>query len=342
MLLKQLTEVIGVSGNEGSVRDIIVEHIKDYCDEINIDSMGNLIAIKRTDISTPKRVMISAHMDEVGMIVTGITKDGFIKFKTVGGIDPRILLSKRVLAGTEDIPGVIGVKAVHLQQQEERKVPIKIKDMYIDIGAKNREDAESKIKLGDYIGFESRYKEFGEGLIKAKALDDRVGCAIIIDVLKENFNFDLFACFTVQEEVGLRGAEVAAYTVKPDIALVIEGTTCSDVPGAKEHQYSTTLGDGPAITVLDARTYTDKNLTKSLYETAINNNIKVQYKKSTFGGNDAGKIHLSRGGVPTASISVPCRYIHSPVSVMSIDDYEGCKTLVKKWLNNLEVGGINL
>jgi putative aminopeptidase FrvX len=337
MLLKDLTEAIGVSGNEKSVRDIIIEKIKDYCDEINVDGMGNLYAVKRSDKLNTKRVMLAAHMDEVGMIVTGITEAGFIKFKPIGGIDPRILLSKRVVIGEKHIYGVIGIKAIHLQKPDERRQAVKLEDMYIDIGAKNKEDAEKMIKLGDYIGFDSKYKEFGDGLVKAKALDDRVGCAIIIDILKQRYDFELYGCFTVQEEVGLRGAQVASYRIEPDIALVIEGTTCSDVPETKEHQYSTVLGEGPALSIMDAKTYYDKNITKSLYETAVKNNIKVQYKKSIYGGNDAGKIHISRQGVPTASISVPCRYIHSSVSVMNKSDYEECKRLVSSWLRELTV-----
>jgi endoglucanase len=341
MLLKKLTEAIGVSGNEKAVRDIIIKEIGNDCENIAIDRMGNLIALKKGTEGNGKKVMLAAHMDEVGLIVTGITDTGFIKFKPVGGIDARILVSKKVVIGDNRIPGVIGLKAIHLQEPGERKQAVKVKNLYIDIGAKNKEDAEKKVNLGDYIGFDSSCVEFGNNLVKAKALDDRVGCAILIEMLKERYPFDLYACFTVQEEVGLRGAGVAAYTVSPDLALVVEGTTCSDVPGAEEHEHATTLGHGPAVSIMDRASYSDKGLSQLLYNLGKDNNIKVQYKRTTFGGNDAGKIHLTREGIPTAAISVPCRYIHSPVSVMNLDDYEGCKKIVRLFLHEIGKKEIN-
>ncbi|WHH59495.1 M42 family metallopeptidase [Petroclostridium sp. X23] len=341
MLLKKLTEANGLSGNENEVREIILSEIKEYCDHITVDRMGNVIAYKKGKAGNDKKIMLSAHMDEVGLIVSSITDTGFIKFKTVGGIDARILLSKKVLIGADRIPGVIGLKAIHLQSTEERKQAVKVKSMYIDIGARNKEDAEKKVSPGDYIAFDSKYVAFGDGLVKAKALDDRVGCAILIEMLKNRYAFDLYACFTVQEEVGLRGAGVTAYTVKPDIALVVEGTTCSDVPGAEVHEYATKLGDGPAVSIMDRTSYSDKKLARMLYNLAKSNNLKVQYKRTTFGGNDAGKIHLTGEGIPTAAISVPCRYIHSPVSVMSLDDFETCSKIVALFLKELENTNIN-
>lgn len=336
MLLKTLTEAIGVSGNEKTVREIILKEIKPYCQDITIDRMGNLIAYKKGTAKHRKKMMLSAHMDEVGLIVTGITDKGFIKFKPVGGIDPRILIAKRVLIGEQKIPGVIGLKAVHLQKPEERKQAVNIKEMYIDIGEKSKQAVEKSVHLGDYIGFDSSYTPFGDKLIKAKALDDRVGCAVLIEMLKEQYAFDLYACFTVQEEVGLRGAKVAAYTVRPDMALVVEGTTCSDVPGVKEHEHATSMGEGPAVSIMDRASISNKTLSKLLYHLGEKHNIKVQYKRTTFGGNDAGAIHLTGEGVATAAISVPCRYIHSPVSVMNLDDFEACKKIVKLFLKELE------
>ncbi|MDK2800527.1 MAG: hypothetical protein PWP27_1208 [Clostridiales bacterium] len=336
MLLKMLTQAMGVSGNEQEVRDIILKEIHGHCDGITVDRIGNIIAYKKGTANKNKKVMLSAHMDEIGLIVTGITDTGFIKFKPVGGIDSRILLSKKVLIGENKIPGVIGIKAIHLQDPSEREKAIKVKNMYIDIGAKNKEDAEKNVHLGDYIGFDSDYIPFGDNLIKTKALDDRVGCAILIDMLKERYACDLYAAFTVQEEVGLRGAGVAAYTVNPDVALVVEGTTCSDVPGAEEHESATYLGSGPAISIMDRTSYSNKKLSQFLYELAKKNNIKVQYKRTTFGGNDAGKIHVTGEGIPTAAISVPCRYIHSPTSVMSLEDYEACKKVVQLFLYGIE------
>ncbi len=336
-MLKKLTEEIGISGNEKKVRDIIKQEISSYCTSVTVDRLGNLIAYKKgTDATISKKLMLSAHMDEVGLMVTNITDSGFIKFKSVGGIDPRILLSKSVFVGEKKMPGIIGIKAIHLQKPAERKNAVKMADMYIDIGAKSKEEAQQKVSLGDAIGFNSRYTYFGNNFIKAKALDDRVGCAILIEMLKNTYLFDLYACFTVQEEVGLRGSKVCAYNIAPDMALVLEGTTCSDVPGVKEHLHATTMGEGPAISIMDRASYSDKTLSRLLYTLAKDNDIKVQYKRTTFGGNDAGEIHTSREGVPTAVISVPCRYIHSPVSVMQLEDYKNCEKLVQMFLVYVE------
>ena len=340
MILKELTELNGISGSEYNVMEYIKSHIEKYADSINIDSMGNLIAFKKGDTGKYK-VMISAHMDEVGLMVTGY-QDGMLKFKGVGGLDERILPGKRVLVGDKRIPGFIGVKPIHLQEREERGANIKLKSMYIDIGADKKEDAEALAPLGEYVAFYSEYTELGNDTVKAKALDDRVGCAILMELIKEKYDFDLYACFTVQEEVGLRGSEIAAYRIKPHIALVMEGTTCSDVPGVEEHSHSTTLGGGAALTIMDRTSYADKALVDFLYKLAEENNIKVQFKRTTTGGNDAGKIQLTGSGVKVASISVPCRYIHSPVSVMSKKDYESCLKLAKLALerfNNDEILG---
>jgi len=334
-ILKELTDINGVSGDEGNVREYIKKQIEGYVDEARVDRIGNLIAYKKGKTSG-FAVMLSAHMDEVGFIVTGFSENGNIKFKPVGGIDERILPGKRVLVGRKKIPGVIGSKPVHLLEKDERSKVVKIKDMYIDIGCDSRQSAESLVKLGDYIAFFSEYAKLGNSVVKAKALDDRAGCAILIEVLKQSYNFDIYACFTVQEEVGLRGAEVAAYSVKPDIAIVIEGTTCSDVPGVSRQNFSTELGKGAALTIMDRTSYADKTLVDFIYNTAKKNNIDVQFKQTATGGNDAGKIQTSRTGVKVATISVPCRYIHSPVSVMSINDFENCLKLVAVTLQELE------
>ncbi|MGI6777760.1 MAG: M42 family metallopeptidase [Acetivibrionales bacterium] len=334
MFLKDLTELNGVSGNEEPVCRYIMKKISKYTNDITVDSMGNLIAIKN---GTDRRhkLMVSAHMDEVGLMVSGYGENGTIKFKQVGGIDERILIGKKVLIGDKKIPGVIGCKPIHLQEKQERKKNIKQKDMYIDIGAESKEDAENLAPLGEYISFKSEYTELGADCIKAKALDDRIGCAILMEILKGQYSFDLAACFTVQEEIGLRGAEVVSYSVNPDLALVIEGTTCSDVPGAEEYEYSTLLGNGAVLTIMDRTSVADKSLVDYIYKVALKNRIPVQFKRTATGGNDAGRINVSRSGVKVASISVPCRYIHSPVSVMNKNDYTSCRNLLKEVLNEL-------
>lgn len=332
MLLKELTDLNGVSGSEEAVRAYIKAYAGEFADEIKTDSIGNLIVFKKGK-NPYYKIMLSAHMDEVGFIVTGYNEGGTIKFKTVGGIDERILLGKHVSIGEDRIRGVIGSKPIHMQDKEERGKNIKIKNMYIDIGADKKEDAEKAAPLGEAVAFCSDYLEMGEECIKAKALDDRVGCAILMEMLKDSYEFDLYAVFTVQEEVGLRGSEVAAYSVNPDLALVVEGTTCSNVPGVEKYEYSTILGNGAALTIMDRTSYGDKKLVDFIYNVAKENKVKIQYKQTTTGGNDAGTIQLSRNGVKVASISVPCRYIHSPVSLMNKKDFESCKEIVKLVLN---------
>ncbi|MDQ2086785.1 M42 family metallopeptidase [Herbivorax sp. ANBcel31] len=329
MFLKELTELNGVSGNEEDVREFIKKEAKKYSDEINVDSMGNLICLKKGRNSKYK-VMISAHMDEVGFMVTGYGEAGVLKFATVGGIDNRILLGKRLTVGNKKLQGVIGGKPIHLQNAGERQSNVNIKKMYIDIGANSKEEAEKLVSVGEYAAFYSSYSTLGKNAIKAKALDDRAGCAILLDILKdEQYDFDLYACFTVQEEVGLRGAQVTSYGIYPDVALVVEATTCSDVLDVEEHEYSTILGEGAALTIMDRGAYSNKKLVEFLYTNGKKNSISVQYKTTTSGGNDAGKIQTARGGVIVASISVPCRYIHSPVSLMSKNDFDSCSKLVK-------------
>lgn len=335
MLLKKLTETHGISGDERIIRDFILEEIKPYIDEFKIDSLGNLIAVKHGKPGYPK-VMLSAHTDEVGLIVKSIDDQGFIKFMPVGGIDDRLLVSKVVEIGKNKVKGVIGAKAIHLQEPEERNTALKHKNLYIDIGASSKEDAESKVSRGDYIAFVSEYIEFGDGLIKAKGLDDRAGCAMIMNLLKNDYNSTIYAAFTVQEEVGLRGATVAAYKINPDLAIVLEGTTCYDVTGVEEPFFATRIGMGPALSIVDSSTYFNKKLNQKLISISEENNIKMQFKQTTKGGNDAGKIHLSRGGIPTLSLSVPCRYIHSPVSVMHRDDFENAIKLIDIFVKTIE------
>lgn len=333
MLLKRLCDAFGVSGSEGEIRDIIIPEIKDYCDDLTVDTMGNIIAFKKGK-SSEKKVMLSAHMDEVGFIVSGITDKGYLEFKTVGGIDTRVIISKNVVVGKNKIPGVIGMKAIHLQSKGEREEVPKVKSLFIDIGAKDKEDAEKYVELGDYVSFATKYADFGDGKIKAKAIDDRVGCYILTKLIKEPVKFDTYFCFTVQEEVGLRGAKIAAYRVKPDIALVIESTTCSDVHAVPTEGEVTNLGKGAVISIMDRSTIVNRDYISFLKK--ISEGIKVQYKKTTMGGNDAGAVHQTGTGVLTASLSVPCRYLHSPVGIASKDDILATENLAKRFLERID------
>ncbi len=341
MLLKELTMLDGVSGNEGAVRDYIRERIAPYADDIKVDSIGNLIAFKKGSGETSRRVALCAHMDEVGFILSGITDDGYIKFKPVGGVDERILLSKRVTIGKDKIPGVIGIKAVHLCTSEERKSVVKQKDMYIDIGAKDKESAERVVALGDYIAFDSDYLELGGGRIKAKAVDDRAGCAVLMECMKKNYTSDLYFCFTTQEEVGTKGAAIAAHRLELDAAFVIESTTAADVPFLEEHEHATSLGGGPAVTVMDRGSGSNKALNNFIFDLAREAGIRYQLKRTEFGGNDARAFSVRGGACATASISLPCRYIHSPVCVADMSDFEQMTELVEAIAeNSWKLGGI--
>ncbi len=333
-MLKKLTEAFGVSGAEDAVRDIIYSEIRGFCDAVDIDGMGNLRAYKKAKCQNndTKKVLLSAHMDEVGLIITDITDDGYLKFSSVGGIDPKVLVSQRV--SINNIEGVISLKAVHLTTKEEREKPVSESSLYIDIGAKDKKSAEMYVEKGDYAVFDSDYKEFGN-YIKAKALDDRIGCMIMIDILKKDWNTDLYCNFTVQEEVGLRGARTATRGINPDYAIVIEGTTCNDLPGVPKHLRVTKSGDGPAISILDSASKASAEVVKLLETAAKEGCVPYQYKASTAGGNDAGIISVTDGGIKTASVSVPCRYIHSPVSVMHKEDFENAKALVCAFLEVL-------
>ncbi len=330
-ILKRLSCARGVSGNEGAVRDIIKEEAEKYADEVTVDNIGNVIAYKKGKIGKQK-IMLASHMDEVGFLVTYIEDSGFIRFKPIGGIDQRVLLAKRVRIGKDNIVGVIGVKAIHLQAPAERGNVIPMASMYIDVGASSKEG--TGVKLGDYISFDTEFDDFGDGMMKGKAIDDRIGCAVLLYLMQNEYDDDIYFTFTVQEELGLRGAGVAAYTIQPDLAIVLEATSSADVPNVDESFKVTAMGKGPAISHMDAASIGDKKLVTELINTAEDNGITYQIKRSAAGGNDAGAINLSREGVPTAVISVPCRYIHSPVSVASYSDYENMKKLVDTYLKN--------
>ena len=329
MLLKQLTEASGVSGNEKEVRNLIISEIKDYVDTIKVDSIGNLIAYKKGSTDSTKTLMVTAHMDEIGLIVKDIDSSGLLKFLTVGGIDKRILVSKAVTIGDKKIKGIIGAKPIHLQKKSESKSALEIDDLYIDIGASSKEDAESVVEIGDYVSFHSSYIEFGNNLVKAKALDNRVGCSILIDLIKEMKDVNFYAVFTVMEEVGLVGAGPAAYEINPDIAIILEGTVCYEMPKLETHLIPTSLGNGPAISLIDRSTIYNPKFRNKVVEIAEKNKIPYQHRKTSMGGNDSGKIHTSKTGCLTTTISVPCRYIHSPVSVMSLEDYNNTYKLAK-------------
>mgnify|MGYP000903225736 FL=1 len=341
MLLKTLTEAFGVSGQEQEVAAILREQVSPYCDKVETDALGNLIAIKNGNEKGPK-VMLSAHMDEIGLMVMYIENSGTLRFKPIGGVDPRVLVSKSVYVGKDRVPGVIGAKPIHLQKREEADKPFDIDGLFIDIGAKDKDEAEKLVKPGDGIIFATKYQDIGTSRAKAKAFDDRVGCAVLARLLMmdKQWNFTLQGVFTAQEEVGGRGAQVASYSLEPDIAIAFEGTTASDVPGSKEHLYSTSLGKGPALTHADASFVADPRIVKRLMEVADAKGIPYQMRELTTGGTDAGRIHLTREGIPAGLVSVPTRYIHSPVSIIDRNDFENAIKLMAAFLDSIEERGL--
>ncbi len=337
-LLKELSDLPGVSGDEKKVTEFIRAKVSHYASEIKIDSIGNLIVFKKGKKRAQKKLVLCAHMDEVGFIIKRITDAGFLKFEAVGGLDEKVLLGERVLIGEKKIPGVIGIKAVHLQEKEERKKAPKIENLFIDIGAKDREEASALITLGDYASFSTSCGEFGEGMIKGKALDDRCGCALLIRLLKENLPFDTTFVFTVQEEVGLRGARIAANLVAPDIVIAMETTTCADFPEVKKEDYVTKMKGGPALSLLDGYTFYDRATLYQCEEIAKENDICYQYKQSSSGGNDCGAFHSALNGAKAVTISLPCRNLHSPLTVISKFDYEESYRLLRALCFSLPEG----
>ncbi|AHF06929.1 M42 family metallopeptidase [Desulfitobacterium metallireducens] len=329
MLLKKLSELQGTSGAEKEVRDLLREEITAWVDSISVDKIGNLIATKQGSENTPK-ILLAAHMDEVALMITEITTDGFLKFRPVGGIDPRVLVSKPIKVS--GINGIIGAKAIHLQKVQERQKALKLEQLYIDIGAKSKEEASKHVNLGDYAYFTTEFEAIGQGFFKGKAFDDRVGCYVLTEILKRKFDLNLVAAFTVQEEVGLRGAKVAAYHVQPDLAIVVEGTISADMAHIEEEEWVTELGKGPALSIQDQTTLYNPELIRKIVDIAQKRGIPFQFRRGTSGSNDAGKIHSSRAGIPTLSINVPCRYIHSTVSLVKQEDIDHTIQLLEEIL----------
>ena len=339
-LLERLCKCDGISGDEEKVRELIIEEIKPYADSISIDNLGNLIVHKQGKNRAKSRLMLSAHMDEVGLMVTDITSDGYLKFDEVGGIDRRVLLGKSVTVGKNNINGVIGVKPIHLCKGEETARIPEISEMYIDIGADSREEALNYIKYGDSINFVYDFTATADS-ITSKALDDRFGGIVLIELIKSELEYDMDFAFVVQEEVGLRGAKVAAYTVDPEFALIIETTTAADVPEIDENKQVCNLSDGAVISVMDRRTIYDKEMIALAFDCAEKSNIKAQYKRAVAGGNDAGVIHSSRCGVRTLAVSLPCRYLHSPNCVLNKQDCENMLKLVSELAKNIAGGRLS-
>ncbi|MBO8127340.1 MAG: M42 family metallopeptidase [Firmicutes bacterium] len=339
MLLKELSEAVAVSSREDEVRTLLKEHLSSSVDEVKTDRLGNLFCYKGWKESQPK-ILIAAHMDEVGLMVTKIEKDGFLRFQPVGSLDPRVLVSKPVVIGKEKVPGVIGAKPIHLQEPDERKKALDFKDLFIDIGVDSKAEAEGLVSLGDLVAFSTEYEELGDGIVKGKAFDDRAGCAVLAEILKRDYRLGLAGVFTVQEEVGARGAEVVGKTLEPDLTIVLEGTTAADVPEIEEHEGSTKMGYGPALTIMDGSVLPHRPTLDKLLKIAEANDIPIQFRRSTKGFTDAGSLQRGRGGIPTVVVSVPCRYIHSPACLVDTKDIENTVALIVEFLRSVEQEGV--
>jgi len=346
VFLQDLSEARGPSGNEKGVRSVLLGAIDGRVDEHRIDALGNLICLRkarreRAADTWPRSVLVTAHMDEVGLIVSGINADGTLRFGRVGGIDDRVLVARTVLIGEQAIPGVIGTSPIHLVSSEERNRAVDASHLVIDIGAANKAAAERLVQPGDYATFRVGYAQLDdEGLrtVKGKAFDDRAGCAVLVEILNEDYALDVWAAFTAQEEVGLRGARVAAYRVNPDVAIALEGTICDDLPKETDVSPVTQVGKGPAISFMDNSVIADSRLVGLLTQVAEEQGIPFQFKRAVAGGTDSGAIQLTREGIPAVTVAVPTRFIHAPASLLSLNDLDHTVALMKAALHALEKG----
>lgn len=331
--LRDLCLLDGISGRENNIRDYIYKKISGLtandADWFDTDPLGNLIVFKKGRKTPKNKVMLSAHMDEVGFIVTYICDNGFLKFTNVGGVDSKVVCGRAVSVGENGVTGIIGQKAMHLCEGDEGSVCKEISSLYIDIGADSKKEAQELVFVGDSVHFKSDYVEFGNNKIKAKAIDDRFGCAVMLKMLEGEPEYDTYFAFLVQEEVGCRGAGAAVFRIRPDYAIVLEATTASDIAFVSEENTVCRQGEGAVISFMDRSTVYDMELFKGAFELAKEKGIKIQPKTTVAGGNDAGTIHKSCEGVRTIAVSLPCRYIHSGTCVGDKRDMDACYDLAK-------------
>jgi len=325
-VLEKLSNACGVAGREEEIRELMLKMLKPHVDEVKEDKLGNVIGMKKGKKSAPK-VMLAAHMDEIGLMIKTISKEGFLQFTKMGGIDDRILLAQKVLVYTEkgSLHGIIGSKPPHIQKEEERKKIMGYDELFIDIGAESEVEARKMgVKIGDTVGFDSKFAKIGKDLVIGKALDDRVGCAVMIEAMKRLKKADctVFAVGTVQEEVGLRGAATSAFGIAPDVGIALDVTVAGDTPGVREFEAPVKMRKGPSLSVADAGLITHPKVLRLLVDVAEKNKIPYQLESGLAGSTDAARISLTREGVPSGVISVPTRYIHNPVSMLCLKDVE--------------------
>ncbi len=320
-LLRELCSIYAASGAEYKVAQYIVETIRSIEGvTYHIDALGNVLVFKKGKNRPKKTVMLDAHMDEVGFIILDSDDNGFLKFACIGSVDEKVLLGRRVVVGESQINGVIGLKPVHQLNEEEKKKLPSVNEMYIDIGARDRVQALRCVSPGDLAYFFSRFTVFGENKVKCRAIDDRFGCAALLQIIQLPLEYDTWFSFSVQEEVGLRGAGVSSFSVNPDYAVIVEATTAADIIGVEGGDRVCVQGEGPAISFADRTTLYNKELYNKAMKNARAKGIKCQLKTRIAGGNNAGAIHKSRSGVKVLTVSLACRYIHSAASVADLRD----------------------
>lgn len=340
-MFKELTEAPGAPGNEAPARKVMQKYIEPYADEVHTDHLGSLIA--KQGNNGPK-IVVAGHLDEVAFMVTRITDDGFIKFQTLGGWWEQVMLAQRVTVQTRkgEVIGVIGSKPPHILPAEARKKPVDKKDMFIDIGASSKEEAqEFGVRPGDPIIPVSPFTVMkNPKMLMAKAWDNRIGCAIAIEVLKrlkeENHPNTIFGVGTVQEEVGLRGAQTSANAIKPDIAFAVDVGIAGDTPGVTDNEAASKMGEGPQILLYDASMVPHRGLRDFVIDIAEENNIPFQYETLGGGGTDAGRFHLQGKGVPSLVVGIATRYIHSHAAILHRDDFENAVKLMVEVAKRLD------
>lgn len=336
-LLEELSNAHGISGYEGSIRNIMIRELEPYCDEIRTDKMGNLIATRNGKPGAPS-VMVAAHMDEIGLMVKYIDDNGFLNFVTVGGFFSQTLLNQRVVVHTSSGPivGVIGSKPPHVMKEEDKKQPVKIDDMFVDVGARNHDDAIAMgVDIGTPMSMDRDFKVMKNDLVTGKAFDNRAGCAMLIEAMRQISKMEvdatIYAVGTVQEEVGLKGARTSAFGLRPDVALATDVTIPGDHPGITKKDASVSIGKGPVLTVVDAAgrgIMVPESILKWLTGTAKDKGIEYQLDVGDGGTTDATSIHMTRDGIPTGVLSVATRYIHSPVEVLDMNDLKRSAELI--------------
>lgn len=330
--LEKLSNACGVAGREEEVRSLMKNFLKPHVDEVKEDRLGNIIGLKKGKKNAPI-VMLAAHMDEIGLLVKTIVKEGFLQFMKIGGIDDRILLAQKVMIHTEkgSLHGIIGSKPPHIQKEEERKKVPTFDELFIDVGAKDQEEVRKMgAKIGDSVCFDIKFAKVRKDVVIGKAFDDRVGCAVMIEAMKrlEKAECTVYAVGTVQEEVGLRGAATSAFGIYPDVGIALDVTVAGDVPGVREVEAPTKLRKGPSIEIADSGLITPPKVLRLLVDSAEEKKIPYQLETGLPGQTDAARISLTKEGVPSGAVSIPTRYIHSPSSLLSLQDAENTVKLV--------------